>query len=254
MGWAELVIFDKTPCVVVPLVGTTEQQIIDEANQAVADGGDVLEWRIDPLLAQHENLSIASLARSVVSGLLSGTSLPILLTIRSTEQGGQVSLTRGRYRLLMAEIMDVLMQLQVDPGRIGLDLEAQLDTTPALISEARDRGYSTVLSAHDPQETPAEEVMILQFEEMVELGADVVKYVVSARTDDDVERLYTVLDVIRTWDKPFVSYAQSPVGRRSRAGSIRHGASGAYVAAGHPSHPRLITAAQLRDEIAHGLE
>ena len=128
------------PAVIVPLTGTTAQMIIEEAIAAEAGGADILEWRIDFMLGAHKQLSLAPLGREVIRPILEKTSLPLLLTIRTAGEGGQAKLSPGRYRLLLAELLDTLVHIDVPPERIALDLEQWFEGTISLAERAHNLG------------------------------------------------------------------------------------------------------------------
>ncbi|MDP9801076.1 3-dehydroquinate dehydratase-1 [Arcanobacterium wilhelmae] len=234
--------------IVVPLVGTTKAVVLEEIAEH-RDVADVFEWRIDFMIASQRNPSMTALGHEIIPAMFAATDRPFLLTIRTLEEGGTVSLTDGRVRLLFAELFDVLMRLQVDPSRVVIDLEFSMPQVAEFVRRARAAGYTTMVSHHEGVDTPDNEVMQLMIEEMREVGADVVKFVVSARSEHDLERLYEVLDEVADPSQPIISYAQGPLGVSSRYDALTHGSVATFVPAGHPNQPRLISPEVLRQKV-----
>ena len=235
----------RHPAVIVPLTGTTPQMIVDEAVAAEAAGADVLEWRIDFMLSSHNQLSLAAAGREVIVPILEATKLPLLLTIRTAEQGGEAKLSRGRYRLLLAELLDVLMQ-NGSCERLGIDLEHWFDGTPELARRASELGASVVISHHDWQETPDSEIMEIIFEDMLELPEVVAKLAVTAHSDEDVARLLDVTErVSQKSGRPVIAIAMGEAGKRSRFEAWKYGSVATFATVGKASAPGQPTVAEL---------
>lgn len=234
--------------IVVPLVGTTKAVVLEEIADS-CDVADIFEWRIDFMIASHPNPSITAIAQDMIPEMLASTDLPFLLTIRTLGEGGTVELSDGRVRLLFAELFDVLMRLQVDPERVAIDCEFTMPQVAEFVRRAKDAGYATMVSHHESADTPDDEVMQLMIEEMREVGADVVKFVVSARQESDRDRLYKVLDEVYDPAHPLISYAQGVLGVPSRYEALTHGSVATFVPAGHPAKPRLISPEALREKV-----
>ncbi|MFC5369249.1 type I 3-dehydroquinate dehydratase [Arcanobacterium bovis] len=246
-------IFDesKKPSVIVPLTGTTTQMLIEQAEEAQAAGADVIEWRIDFMIGAHHNLSFTSLGREIVEPILACTTVPLLLTIRTMEQGGQVKLSDGRYRILLAEMLDTLNYLQVPAERIGIDLEFRFEGTPALCERAQELGYTVVLSHHDWNETPHPDVMYLVFDEMLELPGAVPKLAVTPNSEDDVDALLcTARKVSREHDRPIIALSMGELGKRSRLEGWKYGSIATFATVGEGSAPGQPSIAELRAALA----
>ncbi len=239
------------PALIVPLTGTTPQMLLAEAISAEMAGADILEWRVDFLLGAHQSPSISNIINEFIPQVLAETTLPILITIRSLAQGGQTKVTPGRYRILLAELLDTLLQLNVPAERIGIDLEFPFPSTAELSARAISLGYSVVVSQHDWQETPDNEVMQLLFEEMLEIPDVVVKLAVTANEDADVDRLFTVSEMIaKSSSRPIIALAMGEQGRRSRFEGWKHGSVATFVVVKHSSAPGQPTIAEFRAHIA----
>lgn len=247
-----MVMFSReNPAIIVPIMGTTTQVLVDEAKIATASGADIIEWRIDFLFGDHPNFSFGMMGSEIIPQLLAATDLPLLLTIRTSIQGGEIKLSSGRYRLLLAEMLDTLMQLGVDPERIAVDLEHWYHGTPDLAARARELGYTVIVSDHNWSETPANEIMQIMIEEMLEIPEVVAKLAVTALDETDVDR---VLDVTRevadSSGRPLITLAMGPLGRRSRIEGISQGSVATFASvtrASAPGQPQIRELLELLD-------
>lgn len=234
------------PSVIVPLTGTTAQMLVEEAKLAEDAGADILEWRSDFMLATHEQLSFAPLGREVVAPIVAATQVPLLLTIRTNGQGGEARLTAGRYRLLLAEMLDTLVHIDVPPERIAIDLEHWFEGTPALAARAQELGCTVVISHHDWFETPDPEIMQIVYEDMLELPGVVAKLAVMPHDDADVQALLDVCArVARSSGRAVMAIAMGNAGRRSRFEGTRYGSVATFATVGAGSAPGQPTVEEL---------
>lgn len=234
-----MVIFNRNnPVIIVPITGTAPQELVDEATAAQEAGADVIEWRIDFLFGDHPNFSFGMLGQEIIPQLLENMTVPLLLTIRTSIQGGEIKLSSGRYRLLLAEMLDTLMQLQVDPKRIAVDLEHWYHGTPDLAKRALELGYTPVISDHNWSETPANEIMQIQLEEMLEIEGAVAKLAVTALEESDVDRLLDVTETVAAAaGRPIITIAMGTLGQRSRIEGLSRGSVATFAAVGRGSAP-----------------
>lgn len=96
--------------------------LVEEAQEAQRAGADIIEWRVDMLFGEHPNFSFSQLGSEIIPQLVQATQIPLMLTIRTASQGGAVKVSEGRYRLLLAEMLDTLLQLRVPGDRIVVDI------------------------------------------------------------------------------------------------------------------------------------
>ena len=235
------------PAVIVPITGTTAAMLVEEAIAAEAGGADLIEWRIDFMLAAHQQLSFAPLGAEVVVPILNATNVPLLLTIRTTGEGGEAGLSEGRYRLLLAELLDVLVHLEVPAERIVLDLEYWFDGAPAIAVQAQALGATVIISHHDWEGTPDSERMRQMFAQMLKLPGVVAKLAVTAHSDADVQRLLDACQAqARQSGRALIGIAMGEAGQRSRLEGWKYGSVATFATVGAASAPGQPTVAQLR--------
>lgn len=61
----------QRPAIIVPVVGTTPQVVIDEAIACEKAGADVVEFRLDFLLAAHPGMDVTAVGRELLRELFS---------------------------------------------------------------------------------------------------------------------------------------------------------------------------------------
>lgn len=245
-------IFDRQdgPAIIVPLAGTTSEVVIEEARAREQAGADVLEFRADFLLANHPEMDFNTVGRDVLRELFAETSVPVLFTLRTRDQGGELQAARFRYRVLMATVLDIMMQENLPAERVGVDLEFRSPATPDLARRAGELGYTPVVSHHEWNETPDSEVMYVMLEDMLQIPSSVAKLAVMAHSDSDTQRL---LDVTRAVceksGRPLLTIAMGEAGQRSRFEGWKYGSVATFASAGTTTAPGQPTLEQLREAL-----
>lgn len=228
----------QRPAIIVPVAGTTPQVIVEEAMACERAGADVVEFRLDFLLAAHPGMDVDSTGRELLRELFAKLSAPLLITVRTRGQGGEVELTPFRYRVLLATLLDILMQEAFPAERVGLDFEFQLDATPDLAARAVQLGYTPVISHHDWAETPDNEVLYVMLEDMLAVANAVPKLAVMALSEDDTTRLLEVTKLVADESgRAIFTIAMGAAGIRSRLEGWKYGSVATFATAGASTAP-----------------
>ncbi|QJC21182.1 type I 3-dehydroquinate dehydratase [Arcanobacterium buesumense] len=224
--------------IIVPLLGTTPAMLVQEAHDAQEAGANVVEWRVDMLFGDHPNFSFSHLGSEIIPQLLQATSLPILLTIRTAKQGGEIKVSDGRYRLLLAEMLDTLLQLGVPGERIAVDIEYWHRAAPDIARRAQDLGFTVVVSDHNWIATPDTEILHIMFDDILAIEGVVAKLAVTAQTPDDVERLLQATrNVTQETGRMVIAVSMGELGRRARIEGWKYGSVATFAAVSRPSAP-----------------
>ncbi|WP_455951675.1 type I 3-dehydroquinate dehydratase [Arcanobacterium haemolyticum] len=233
--------------IIVPVLGTTPAMLVDEVREAQAAGADVIEWRIDMLFGDHPNFSFSTLGSEIIPQLLEATDLPILLTIRTANQGGEIRVSEGRYRLLLAEMLDTLLQLHVPSERIGVDIEYWHRAAPDLAKRAQELGFTVVVSDHNWLSTPDSDILRIMFDDMLAIDGAVAKLVVTPQSDEDVDRLLAVTKAVTSeTGRMVISVAMGERGQRARLAGWTYGSVATFAAVSRPSAPGQPHISELR--------
>lgn len=166
------------PALCIPLVGRTEDALLQETAAAAAKRPDLLEWRVDFYEGIADPARVAALAprlRDAAAGL------PVLFTRRSPREGGQAGALRedqvpALYAAACASgAVDIIDAEMADPR--------QLDP---LRETARRHGCGLLLSFHDFSRTPPLADLLARFRQAAALGADIAKIAVMPQQAGDV--------------------------------------------------------------------
>ena len=195
------------PAVAVSLTGPSLAQARTQARSAVVAGADVLELRVDLLeeagaLAAPDPLDAATAAAQVLECLRglgeaiaadgADAGAPVLLTCRTTAEGGRGQLDDASYGALLRSVLDGLTDWAPERRPVAIDVEVQRGCLPQVCEQAHGLGIDVVASFHDFETTPADEVLEEVLARMAREGADLAKIAVWPTSADDVARLLGV--------------------------------------------------------------
>lgn len=195
------------PAVAVSLTGPSLAQARTQARSAVVAGADVLELRVDLLeeagaLAAPDPLDAATAAAQVLECLRglgeaiaadgADAGAPVLLTCRTTAEGGRAQLDDASYGALLRSVLDGLADWAPERRPAAIDVEVQRGCLPQVCEQAHGLGIDVVASFHDFETTPADEVLEEVLARMAREGADLAKIAVWPTSAQDVARLLGV--------------------------------------------------------------
>ena len=196
------------PAVAVSLTGPSLAQARTQARSAIDAGADVLELRVDLLeeagaLAAPAPLDAATAAAQVLECLRglreaidttdgADAGSPVLLTCRTTAEGGRAQLDDTAYGSLLRSVLDGLTDWAPERRPAAIDVEVQRGCLPQVCAQAHALSIDVVASFHDFEATPADEALEEVLARMAREGADLAKIAVWPTSADDVARLLGV--------------------------------------------------------------
>jgi 3-dehydroquinate dehydratase type I len=200
----------------------TVEEMMDRAMEAREDA-DLVEFRIDHLVSLEQ-----------LEGLKEFTALPMVITLRSTAQGGRNELGADARRAVLERIIDL--------GPTYIDLEFG-NGDMELITVAKGVGVTTILSFHDFEGTPEGIADIAR--EMAATDADIIKLVTTAGSWRD-ELALLALDQ-RYTDRGVVAFCMGELGVLSRVLCPLIGGRFTYAFAGRSTANGQISYSYLRN-------
>lgn len=269
------------PAVIVPTQAIDADELTAECAAAAATGiVDAVEWRIDPLLVVASGpaqggvrTSVHSLAEAALrllpSALTAG--LPILLTVRTGFEGGQVEITEDDYAEVVRELIAGVADVEADAGTaagtgptgsassgvpgsassgvpVAIDVEIDRAASGSLIASAQEAGVPVVASHHNFESTDSPERLLKTFAAMSEAGAHVAKVAMMPQTPADVLRL---LEATAAADAslpvPVLGISMGSLGRTSRIMGADFGSCATFAQIGQASAPGQIEASVLAE-------
>ena len=137
------------PKIIVPLVGTTEQQILDEAVLVKELKPDVVEWRVDI----YEKVEDLEAVKEMIAKLRDVFAEELFLfTFRSHKEGGN--------REISDDLYVQLNQTAIETKNIDLvdvELFNEEKNVETILSTAKENGVYVIMSNHDFHKTPAKD-------------------------------------------------------------------------------------------------
>ena len=205
-----------------------------QARLAQQQGAGAAELRAD-LLADPAQVRAALTAVRVAS------SLPLLLTYRSTTEGGKGAGHGQGYEDYLASL------LQLRPPVAALDIEMACPASKALVAEAKAGGYDVVGSCHDFTATPSAAQITQKLVQITADGADITKVAYMPRDAQDVAALrHAAHDFAGAYPhQPLIAISMGQLGAPSRTDLVNC-LTFATIADGAASAPGQATIAYVR--------
>jgi 3-dehydroquinate dehydratase type I len=196
---------------------------IKKANRSA----DLIELRVDYL----RNVKLVL--------LLQNRKKPFIVTNRKKEEGGQY---KGEERKRLG-----LLQEAIDLGADYIDVE--LTTERSLFRDLlrNKRGTQVILSFHDFRRTLSLKELQRLFDQMIQLGANVIKIVPFARSWEDNLSILSLIPFAKEERQKIVAFCMGEKGKPSRIFSPLLGAAWTYASLNQSriSAPGQLTAREL---------
>lgn len=179
-------------------------------------GVDLVEWRIDRFAAVLQDNELNSLF-----DLLSREGRrPVIATNRPVREIGE-----------FAGPEEVRLRMLIKAAEAGADwIDIEHDSGVEDYTQFRRYGGKVLVSWHNPLETPASEILRARLENMCKTGADAVKIVTLAQSDEDNLRvLELVAHARKEYGIDLIAFCMGPIGIWSRLASLFLGSPWTYA-------------------------
>ena len=226
--------------VIVPVTGTTVEELVSQTTTLVGVELDIIEWRADFLDVAPSPAAVLEAAARVRAA---ARGRPVLFTFRTHHESGNKPITSEEYRDLNIAV--------IDSGLVdAVDVEHHFERTAgdAIIAAARKAGVPVVGSFHDFTATPPVEDLIRRLVEMQERGCAVAKAAVMPRSTGDVLRLMeaTWTMASRHPSTPVLTMSMGGLGLITRLSPRVTGSCATFATVGRPSAPGQIPVEELQ--------
>ncbi|NJD52314.1 MAG: type I 3-dehydroquinate dehydratase [Candidatus Methanoperedens sp.] len=188
-------------------------------------GADILELRIDLINEDPFKILIE----------LKKLGLPVIITNRMKKEGGA---WQGSEEERIHELISLIQYADI------VDIELCAEKKDLVINEAKRAGKKVIISTHDFQDTPDNEVMAGFIRESFEAGADIAKIAVMPHSLDDVLRL---LDVTLHSSGQVCTIAMGEIGKHSRIMAPLYGSVMTYGYVDIPVAPGQLRVDELKN-------
>lgn len=219
------------PKIIVPIVGVTRDEILQEAHAFHSFPADVAEWRADWFENVFDTQEVTDLLKELRSIL---GEIPLLMTFRTSKEGGEKEISLEKY----AEL-NVLAAQSGYVDLIDVEIFSGDEIVNSMISQIHDAGVKVIASNHDFFKTPSKEEIIRRLCKMQDMSADILKIAVMPQNSSDVLTLLSATNEMITQyaDRPVVTMSMSGTGVISRLCGEVFGSSMTFGAASKASAP-----------------
>ena len=227
------------PKLAVSLTGESEEEIREEIKLIDLEKVDLVEWRADffkDILNPDKLLATLKSLRS----LLRNT--PIIFTIRTRLEGGQVELSIEEYSLLNERVARAQL---VDLIDIEVFSKGDMED---LVKYIKGKSILVIGSHHNFLKTPSEEEMMIILKEIDAGGFDILKLAVMPENNSDLVNLLNITNKMKKiTEKPIITISMGKIGIISRVSGRIFGSSITFGALGKESAPGQIPVDKLFD-------
>ena len=219
------------PKIIVPIVGVTKNDIIEEAKTFDSIPVDVVEWRVDWFEGVFDFAQVEDTLKDLHEVL---GNIPLLLTFRTSREGGEKAIEPEAYAELN---LKAAATGYVD--LIDVEIFTGDEIVRKIIDGAHAAGVKVIASNHDFFKTPAKADIIYRLRKMQDMGADIPKIAVMPQNKKDVLTLLSATEEMATSyaDRPIITMSMAGTGVISRLCGEVFGSSMTFGAAKKASAP-----------------
>lgn len=231
------------PKIIVPIVGVTKKDIIEEAKTFDSIPVDVVEWRVDWFEHVFEFDKVEEVLKELREVL---GNIPILMTFRTSKEGGEKAIEPEAYA-----------ELNIKAAQTGyVDfVDVEIFTGDEIVKKIIDgvhaAGVKVVASNHDFHKTPAKSDIIYRLRKMQDMGADIPKMAVMPQTKKDVLTLLSATEEMASdyADRPIITMSMAGLGSISRIACEAFGSCLTFGSGAQASAPGQIGAEKLHQAL-----
>lgn len=226
-----LTIQQGKPAIIVSTTGNDAESALKLARQAAQTPQvQVVELRVDKLdFATHVD-KVTQLGQAMRREL---KGKPLLLTLRTKEEGGSLSPDDASYIALYQQWLEAGFADLID-----IEMRIGAQAVDQLVQQAHQHHVAVILSYHDFQATPDNADMLRRLTWQAAHGADILKIAVMPKTPQDVSRLTDVTWQMRQRsDKPLLTMSMGGLGAVTRVSGEVFGSNLTFGTLGEASAP-----------------
>jgi 3-dehydroquinate dehydratase I len=232
------------PKILVPITGTSPDDLRAQVDALAAHHVDVVEWRVDYFSHLADPAIVLATGRALAVQL---SETPLLFTCRTQVEGGEAIIEDEAYGELNVAL--------IESGTVDLvdvEYQRQRAVVERILATAHSHSVPVIASNHDFSGTPARDEILARLQEMQRLGADICKIAVMPHSASDV---LILLDATLTMhekyaDRPLITMSMGRLGVVSRLSGQVFGSAASFGMVGTPSAPGQLDADDLHKVMA----
>lgn len=226
----------KSPLIAVPVSASSLDAVEEEVAQAVAAGANLVEWRLDYLDIDPTD----ELVHQLGAGLRKTHGLPVLVTVRTEDEGGHYRGSNASYRKAIRLAAKWADLVDVEAGQPGAE---------ELIAEISDT-TCVVASFHDFTASPSAGITQKLLAHMQDMGAGVGKVAWMVRNADDLALIQRLQEwAVKNLQMPTVVIGMGDLGQPSRLGASARRSAFTFARGVQVSAPGQPTVTEIRDSL-----
>ncbi|WP_051604903.1 type I 3-dehydroquinate dehydratase [Lachnobacterium bovis] len=236
----------EVPIICVPIVERGKADIISTIKECMNNNTEAVEWRVDFF---EEYNSLAEI-KDVLEAVKDYTeNMLFIYTVRTKPQGGEIELDETN----LMKLYNVAVESEtVD----FIDMECfSMKLANDEVQRIQKSGKKVIISHHEFNETPNEQVLKNIFEELNNTKADVVKIAVMPQNSNDVVKLLKFTCDIKDEypDRPVITISMGKLGVVSRLMGEVFGSVLTFATMEKQSAPGQLTQNQVKEilEVIH---
>ena len=224
------------PKICIPITGINVNQILSQGLKIMRSPADLIEWRADYFRKCTNKDALKSLLGKL-NDRIEGR--PLLMTLRTSEEGGCISISDEEYIETYKAAMSTGFVDMID-----VQYMKKAGVRDALLTSAAEYGVKVIFSYHDFSKTPDDDFMTETLIGMQSAGADIAKIAFMPQNPSDVLRLMSVTEKVSSIDGmiPIITISMSAMGIISRISGETFGSAVTFATAGESSAPGQLDA------------
>lgn len=228
------------PKILVSLMGTNNEEVMENLAYLKTIKLDIVEWRIDHYKDVENLEKVKELLGQIREGL---GDTPLLVTFRTAKEGGEKAVTVEYYAELKKAIAATGNADMIDVELFIGDEEV----VKGIVDEAHKCGVKVIMSNHDFHKTPKKDELVARMCKMQQFGADIPKIAVMPLNAEDVLDLLTATnEMVRNHgETPVITMAMGTLGVISRLAGETFGSAATFGSAKVASAPGQISCNEL---------
>lgn len=253
----EVSIGSGKPKICASITETTRKAIIAAADILLQKRIDIVEWRID----FYEDVEQWDMVEETLHRLkMSLGNKPLLVTFRTSAEGGNREISVEEYRELLDRIAEsgyahmVDVEIFMSPsyeerlrGSQDIQIQAEIDSLKEWIQKLQEK-VLIVGSYHNFEMTPSSEELTDRMEMIADTGVDIPKMAVMPQNKTDVLRLMTfTLEESQKLNKPLITMSMGKMGSISRMIGEAFGSAVTFGSIGQASAPGQLAVNRLEE-------
>ena len=213
----------------VPIVSKSIAEAREQIDTAESIGADILEFWVGEFQYIDDAL---------VTELINMTELPVIVNCKGEDEKGLFD-GSAREKLLVLE-------LAAEGGADYIDVDYRFPH----IKELKDHKMQLILSAHFFEDTPKLEELRNITQQMIDAGADVVKFAAQPKCEEDVQLMVEFALELEANEIPHICISMDELGQVTRKRSPELGNEIMFATVGTPTAPGQMSVAELQSWFA----